>query len=402
MTSHRLAVIFDMFGPYHMARLNALGAVAPTLGIEISARSKIYAWDPTQSETSFTRQTLFSTSDSSEVPGRELRERIWKALDEWDPRVVFVPGWASRAAFASLGWALANGKPTVVMSESTLEDHVRSPIKELVKRAMVGCFNAGFVGGSRNVAYLRSLGMPAEAISRGYNAVDNAFFVDNADAARADPDLRAKLGLPERYLLASARFIAIKNLPGLLKAFHEFLQRRPHSDVHLVLLGDGEERAVIEAQRTKLKLEERVLLPGFRQYEELPSYYGLAEGFVHVSAVEPWGLVVNEAMASGLPVIVSRVCGCADDIVQDGKNGFAVDHDDIDQIASALCRLEDAGPEGRLAMGACSREIAKIVAPDRFAAGACAAAEIALGRRPSLPLLLQRPVSRMVGRHFCA
>ena len=399
-TTLKIAVLFDMFGPYHLARLNALGEHTPTLGVEVSARSKVYDWNPMQVDTAFERRTLFRASDSSEITTTELAGRIGETLSEWHPDVVFIPGWASRTAFASLRWAQANRIPTVVMSESTRDDATRSPFKELVKRGMVGCFNAGFVGGRRSIGYLRELGMPEEAIFTGYNAVDNEFFAKGAATAREKSSLRESLGLPGRYFLASARFITKKNLMGLLSAFEQFLSRRPETDIDLVLLGDGEERTAIEKHRTELGLENRVLLPGFKQYDELPAYYGLADAFIHVSAVEPWGLVVNEAMSAALPVVVSRVCGCADDLVRTGENGFVVDHENVDQIAEAMCRLEVSSPELLAAMGSRSWEIVQSVSPERFAGGACAAAETALRRSPARSALFRRLLPVVVAERF--
>jgi glycosyltransferase involved in cell wall biosynthesis len=78
----------------------------------------------------------------------------------------------------------------------------------------------------------------------------------------------------------------------------------------LVLLGDGPLKADLCRLIDDLRIRNRVLMPGFKQYEELPAYYALARAFVHASATEQWGLVVNEASASGLPVIVSNRCGC--------------------------------------------------------------------------------------------
>ena len=89
---------------------------------------------------------------------------------------------------------------------------------------------------------------------------------------------------------------------------------------------------------TSLDLDRSVRLPGFRQYDELPAYYGLAEAFVHASRTEQWGLVVNEAMASGLPVLVSRQCGCAPELVAHGTNGYQFDPND--QVALARCMAE--------------------------------------------------------------
>src|SRR5206468_501416 len=87
----------------------------------------------------------------------------------------------------------------------------------------------------------------------------------------------------------------------------------------LVVLGDGVLRGDLEQLRTELNLGDHVLFPGFKQYDELPAYYGLATAFIHASMVEPWGLVVNEAMAAGLPVLVSARCGCAWDLVEEGR-----------------------------------------------------------------------------------
>ena len=120
-------------------------------------------------------------------------------------------------------------------------------------------------------------------------------------------------------------------------------------------------------------------LPGFKQYDELPAYYGCAAAFVHVSLTEPWGLVVNEAMASGLPVVVSRRCGCAADLVEEGKNGFVVDPMDSDGIARALVALSRPGC-AFAAMGRASETIIARWGLDAFVTGmqnAVAAAQAA-------------------------
>ena len=95
-----------------------------------------------------------------------------------------------------------------------------------------------------------------------------------------------------------------------------------------------------------------VILAGFKQYDELPAYYGLASAFVHASTTEQWGLVVNEAMASGLPVLVSDRCGCAPDLVEDGVNGFTFDPYDVEALAGLMQRVAAMTDERRQAMGA--------------------------------------------------
>jgi glycosyltransferase involved in cell wall biosynthesis len=120
-----------------------------------------------------------------------------------------------------------------------------------------------------------------------------------------------------------------------------------------------------------------VLLPGFKQYPELPVYYGLASAFIHASTSEPWGLVVNEAMASGLPVVVSNRCGCAPDLVCDGRNGYTFDPRNVGQLAELMLRISIPGPH-LSTMSNASAEIISTWGLSRFAHGLRAAAEKAV------------------------
>jgi 1,2-diacylglycerol 3-alpha-glucosyltransferase len=386
----KIAILFDMLGPYHLARLDALGGACSVVAVEIAARSEVYGWTRIEGATRFIRETLFDADDSSHMDARPVHRAIWRMLDRHRPDVVLIPGWSARAALSALGWCLARRRPAVAMSETTRWDHRRIAWREMVKGALVRLFSAGLVGGIPHRDYLVALGMPEEAIALGYDVVDNSYFSEGAMKARMGGDeLRSRLGLPRRYFLASARFVPIKNLLGLLESFARFRMATPASTTSLVLLGDGIERAALEARRDALGLGGAVLTPGFKQYAELPAYYGLAEAFVHVGRVEPWGLVVNEAMASGLPIVVSRQCGCASTLLREGENGFCVSYEAFDEIAARLALLEgDASLRAR--MGACSREIIADWGPARFAAGALDAARFASERGVANDSLIAR------------
>jgi glycosyltransferase involved in cell wall biosynthesis len=118
-------------------------------------------------------------------------------------------------------------------------------------------------------------------------------------------------------------------------------------------------------------------LPGFRGYEVLPDFYGLADGFAHVATSEQWGLVVNEAAAAGLPLVVSRPTG-AGALVHEGRNGFLVDPGDIGDVARGLGNVMALSPARRREMGAESRRIVDAWGPKRFAAGLSEACGYAL------------------------
>ena len=217
-----------------------------------------------------------------------------------------------------------------------------------------------------------------DKIFDGYDVVDNDYFEAGANSARRNENLmRAKLALPSRYFLACSRFESKKNLAGMLQSYAAYRKREGTNSWPLIVLGDGSLRSELEHLRNELGLDDCVRFPGFKSYDELPAYYGLAGGFLHLSTVDQWGLVVNEAMASGLPVIVSSRCGCADDLIEDGINGYSVDPNDVDQIATAMAQLS-SNPTACHAMAEASRR--KIYAWDanRFAQNLAAAVDAAM------------------------
>jgi glycosyltransferase involved in cell wall biosynthesis len=144
----------------------------------------------------------------------------------------------------------------------------------------------------------------------------------------------------------------------------------------LVLLGDGPLREKLNTQLSTLNLNEHVHLPGFKPYDELPVYYASANAFVHASAADQWGLVVNEAIASGLPVIVSDRCGCAPELVN--GNGFTFDPNNEDELATRLLEMASLSDQERKQLGENSYEIAANFAPERFGEGLQRAARVAM------------------------
>ena len=291
------------------------------------------------------------------------------------------------------------------MSESSARDERRTWIREAIKARILQLCSAALVGGQSHVEYLRALGLSAERISTGYDAVDNSHFTRGADEARSNPQSNCqRLGLPHGYFLASSRFIPKKNLLFLVRAYRRYQASHRKSGAgdepwKLVLLGDGPLRPEIERLARDLLVADAVLLPGFKKYEELPVYYGLAGAFVHASTTEQWGLVVNEAMASGLPVIVSNRCGCAGELVRHGENGFQFDPRNEADLAASMTQI--ARDPARLAvMGQRSRELIQDWGPDRFGLGLRDAAMCALRTKAMPRSWFARPLLSMLARRF--
>lgn len=393
-----VAIIFDNFGPYHLARLRAAASICDLLAIEVAGRSATYAWDSTQGAGAFRRETLIDEGTSEDVPRGEIAHRLSAALERFRPVVVVVPGWASPAAWAAMHWCAQRDVTMICLSESTAWDEPRAGWKLAIKRRLVRRFASALVGGKHHVDYLVQLGMGSDRIFFGYDAVDNDYFAANAVAVRANPDeARSKHGLPENFFLASARFVEKKNLDRLLDAYALYRSRAEAGAWSLVLLGDGALRPELERKRGALGLRNHVLMPGFRQYPDLPAYYALAGAFIHASTVEPWGLVVNEAAASGLPLLVSDRCGCAPELVRDGVNGFVFDPFTVEAIAETMAKV--AAPDfQRAAFGSSSREIVAQWGPERFAQGLAQAINFALTRTPARPSVIDRALLGILAR----
>ena len=352
MQPTRLAVLFHRFGPYHHARLRAAALEGDVVGIELSRVDATYQWDTVSDSHGFPMVTLFDDRDIGEVALPAIEKRLFSVLAELAPTAVATPGWGDAGSLLSLKWACARGLPAIAMSETTRADLGRNPVREAAKARIVGLFAGAIVGGRLQRDYLESLGMRRERIVLGYDCVDNDYFAVGAQLARSEAArVRQELRLPHRYFLASSRFIERKNIAGLIRAYARYRALAENS-WHLVVLGDGPLRASLMALAREEGVAESVMLPGFVQYEGLPAYYGLAGAFIHPAFAEPWGLVVNEAMASSLPVLVSRQSGCAHELVEDGRNGFAFDA--ADEAALANLMLQLATHPGLPALGAAS------------------------------------------------
>jgi 1,2-diacylglycerol 3-alpha-glucosyltransferase len=383
-----VAVIFHYIGPYHHARLNAAADRLSVTGIEWSAKG-YDAWGVAATPARYRKVSLFPEATDHYPDKAKLRRSFSSALEQTKPDVVAVNGWNNFGSLIAANCCVRRGIPMVVMSESSRQDEPRTWWKEAIKRRIAGLYSAALVGGQCHVEYLAELGMPRERIFTGYDVVDNAYFRDKTETIRSQrSQVRKKYGLPENYFLASARFVEKKNLARLIRAYAQYRHRLKETGVtdlgynsgtpwDVVVLGDGPLLETLNSQLSTLNLHSHVHLPGFRPYDELPVYYALANAFVHASTTEQWGLVVNEAIASGLPVIVSNRCGCTPELVN--GNGFTFDPTNENELATRMLEMVSLSDEERKQLGDNSYRIAANFAPERFGEGLERAVSMALG-----------------------
>jgi glycosyltransferase involved in cell wall biosynthesis len=289
------------------------------------------------------------------------------ALRACSPEVIVCGGYNYFALWQAQRWALRRGVRFLLWSESNALDARRNfPWVEAAKRRFIRSCHGYVVPGASAAEYMEAFGVERERIFVASNAVDVERFSNGAEQARRDFGLRQRLGLPQRYLLYVGRFVRAKGVLDLLAAYAT-LPEGIRREVGLVLAGDGEEREELVRRSRKISPGE-VLFPGFLQRDELSAFYALAEALVFPTHSDPWGLVVNEAMACGLPVIVTDVAGCVAGLVRDGENGYVVGAGDAEALSQAMGRLLST-PDLQKQMGQSSREISSRFTPQGWAEG---------------------------------
>ena len=363
----RCAIVYMNLGPYHLARLRAMAEVLPDVHtIEVAGEQRLYPWRPTRDRLGFTLTTLFPDRPCETVPANAQREAIRTVLSKIDPSAVIVAGYREPAMCEATKWARRHGVPTVLQFVSTYSDHPRCWWKELLKKKIIRRYDAIAATGQREAEYAQQLGVPEDSISQVGNVVDNTHFLQGPASTRGGrgedsvpPDV------PARYFLSAARLSPEKNLHGLLKAYATY-HRRGGGAWDLVLLGSGPQEGQLRAMARGLGVP-TVHFLGWKSYEDLPYYYARASCFVLPSISEPWGLVVNEAMACGLPVLVSRNCGCVPELCRPGENGYVFDPDSVEELAELMRRVSSS-PGQLAAMGQASQRIIASFTPQTWAA----------------------------------
>lgn len=365
----KVAFLVQKIGPYHHARLSAYAALrqGELHVIEFRPEDTVYAWAAVRQEGCYTRSQTRTV------------EALRGELEKIDPQAIVCVGYADREISSAVSWAMARRVPLVTCSDSTYEDEPRSSLKEMFKRQVLRSFEAGLVAGQRARTYLSGLGLKDASLFSPWDVVDNDYFHAEADRVRAnEAELRARFNLPEKYFLCVARFVAKKNLKRFIGAYGDYVRQTRGEAWSLVLSGSGPLEFELREVVREENLGAYVRFPGFLQYDRLPTYYALSRAFVLPSVSDQWGLVVNEAMASGLPVLVSNRCGCAPDLVQEEGNGLSFDPHRTDLITQSLATIAGLDDRRLQAMGKQSRAIIGKYSPEKFAVGLAAAIECSI------------------------
>jgi len=248
----------------------------------------------------------------------------------------------------------------VLMTESKFEDFERRLLRECAKALLLLPFSAAIVGGSRQSAYVRLLGFRRRPVLPGYDTVDTARVRALGEAALAED-----IGFAERRFAFVGRFVDKKALPFLIEGYRRYCELAGGRAHALVLVGGGDDEPAVRDLLARYDLTASVEITGFVQADGVARHLAAALALVLPSREEQWGLVVNEAAALGLPVVVSEPVGARDALVRNLVNGFVVEPGAIESLARALLALSDEDTRRR--MGAASLQRAELGDTERLA-----------------------------------
>ena len=294
--------------------------------------------------------------DSPEIGGIINRERF-----DW----FIVQGWNNKACRQAFRACRRSGTKLGVRSDSPLPAGLNGPrqrINDALKRVFYPLFMKRFAlclpYGQLSAEYFRRYGGKKIVISPHF--VDNNFFFNGIGVwAQQRDELRGMWHIPDAAFcfVFCGKFQQIKRsldilhaLKLLIKSFETPFGGLP---VHLLMVGDGEQRSACEALVSDLNLP--VTFTGFLNQNEVTKAYAVSDCLILASESETWGLVVNEAMACGLPVIVSDACGCVPDLIVAGETGYSFPCGDVEALADRMRRMA-TDQEGRRRMSEGARQ----------------------------------------------
>jgi 1,2-diacylglycerol 3-alpha-glucosyltransferase len=346
-----ILIIWDRIGDYHLSRVKALEKVTGVTiyTADLAGTDALYKWDSITNSS----HTVLSSKSAEQSDIAHRFQRFRNILKEHKIDFVAMP-YGRIEYHLFLAYAKLAGISTLIFSESW---YSRGKMKDFFKSILLKILGDMFFvsGKCAYEHFTEKYGVNPSKIVSGYSVVDNAHFEISSDAIISNSS---------KELLCVARYSEEKNLLTLIKAF----EKSSLSENYILrLVGDGPLRKSLQIYIDQYALDKKIILNGWLNYKELPKLYAHATAFILPSTFEPWGLVVNEAMIAGLPIILSNTCGCLPDLLVENENGFSFDPKNESDLVQKLNQLNSLTNTQIQDLGNRSKEMIQDFSPESWA-----------------------------------
>jgi L-malate glycosyltransferase len=315
----------------HLDRCRAVathfGATRRVIGIELGGRSGTYDWKQS-TVPGFEKHTLFPEASSSDISALRRFWALVRACIAIGPADFFFCHYNEFSVFAASIALRLLGRRVFVMNNSKFDDKPRHVLKEALKLLYLLPYSGALVASRRSGAYLEFLHFRKNCIAHGYNAIS----VARVQGQAGTPPAPQGREFQSRHFTVVARMVPKKNHAAILEAFAVYA-RSTASPRPLHFCGSGPLEQVIRRRAAELGLSELTVFHGSLDAAAVSRVLSNTLALILISFEEQFGLVIPEALALGVPVIVSENCGACDDLVRSGENGFVVEPDNPAGIA---------------------------------------------------------------------
>lgn len=330
----KLLIVLRNIGPYHNSRFESLLNINVQIAVfETRPASKEYLWDIGKEFKYPVYRFPKSDNNEKDISNKDIDIFYKKYIPSINPNVIVSIGWADRSYQRLLLYSNHKGIPIIIVSDSiiaTENKRKRSFFKEFIKRIILRGYSSAFVAGKESCLYLEKLGFNKKYIFSPWDVVDNNFFKNYKIKGRKTQ---------YKYFLCVSRLLERKNLFKLIEAFSKY--QNLGGSWGLKIIGSGKLYAKINDYSKIIPDKSKFQLLNWLQIDDLAFYYKDSSAFILPSYFDNWGLVVNEAIASGLPCIVSKNCGCAVDLIINKKTGFIFNPLDCNELVYLMQEIEN-------------------------------------------------------------
>lgn len=342
MSDFKVLLITNIISPYRLPLFNCLHSQSDVefRVIALAEREENPEWQLAKEKIQFDYRILPGWHTfvwRRELP-IHLNWGLWRALRQYKPDGIITSGYDALAYWEAFLYCKAFKKKYILWNGTTLLSTSRTGgIIGRTKRVIIKGADRYVTYGTKAAGYLEYMGAPKERIHVGVNTVDMDWFSARVRKIRRGKAFQVERATyPKLLLIYIGQLIRRKGVPQALKA----LQKLSDPDIGLLIVGSGPQEEELKrfCQAQELK---NVYFEGFQQQDDLPKYYALADVLILSSLEEVWGLVVNEALTSGLYVLCSNRAGAAYDLIKEGWNGALFDPHNVEEIATLIQQTKE-------------------------------------------------------------